>query len=232
MTTKKNLPAAVTNIAGIFDPINFEQLNKAISKLASSKATLSPEEKKFAIDLIDDWDTSVITAIDDKISEGNQILYSFNPNYHNCELDEEILSNLTKQLGSKYTNMYKKYATAKNELFDLQQNAPKYDQDRDLDETAGEYIDRRTSEEAEFAKYDLKLAKARKKVDWALYELKKTLNETPEVQEIIKRIKTFQKKSKSFKTACNDKSRLAKINVTISDENIREALKEIINFAI
>ena len=77
-----------------------------------------------------------------------------------------------------------------------------------------------------------KIAKARKAVEWAQYDFKKALSETPEIQEIIRRIKSFQKKSKSFKTACNDKSRLAKINVTISDENVREALKEIIDFKI
>lgn len=229
---KKNLPSTVTNITGVFDPINFDNLNKAITKLASSNATLTPDEKKFAIDLIDDWDHSVIQAIDDKINEGQQLLYTFNPNHVHFELDDELCESLTKQLGTKFTKLYKDYLKTKNELFELQNTAPKQDRTRDINETAGAYIDRSAKEEAEYAKYQLKIAKARKAVEWAQYDFKKALSETPEIQEIIRRIKSFQKKSKSFKTACNDKSRLAKINVTISDENVREALKEIIDFKI
>ena len=228
----KNLPAAITQVTGVFDPINFNALNKAISKLASSKGTLSPDEKKFAIDIIDEWDHDVIKAIDDKIQEGHQIMVSLDPNNHYVSVDDDVLSTLAKQLGKKVATLYKNYVTAKNKVLEISKERPSYDRTRDIDETSGEYLDRVAKEDAEYGKYELRLAKAKNKEDWALFELKREMAETPEVQEITRRIRGFCRKSNTFKKDCNEKSRLAKINVTISDETVRDALKEILDFNI
>ena len=232
-TTEKALPSEVSKIVGIFDPIDFEKLNSSISKLAASNKTLSADEKNFAIGIIDEWDKSIINAIDEKIQEGRNIEHTLNPNmsYYN-EMEDEMLEALSKQLGAKTSKLFKAYLDAKDALFVIERSAPEGDQIRNLDETAEEYLDRQAKFSAESAKYQLKLAKARKNVDWALYNLKKELQVMPEVQEILKRIKTFTRKQSSFKKACEEKSRLAKINITISDDSVREALKELINFTI
>ena len=232
-TTEKALPAVANEIAGIFSPIDFESLNASITKLAESGGNLSPEEKKFAIDIVDEWDQNVIKAIDDKITEGTDILYSLDPDSYRSDcMDEEMIAKLAKQLGNKTASLYKAYEKTKGEVLDIQKQKPDYDKVRDASETAEEYIDRASKSEAEYAKWELKIAKARKRADWALYELKREIYGTTEAQEIIKRIKSFQRKSSSFKKSCNEKSRLAKINITISDETAREALKELISFKI
>ena len=230
-TTAVALCTPAKELAGIFDPIDFERLNASINKLVTSKGTLSPDEKQFAIGIIDEWDHSVIEAIDDKVKEGQEIEYSLDPDHaHYYQADDDKIEALATAIGPKTRKLYNEYLELTRELKCVERDAPHTDSERDLDETADEYIDRCTADAAAIEKYNIKIAKLRRKVEWALYDLKVEMSATPEVQEILRRIKTFSRKASTFRKQCQEKSRVAKINITISDNSVRDALMEIMNF--
>ena len=78
----------------------------------------------------------------------------------------------------------------------------------------------------------LTLSKAYNLRDNALLALKKEINKHDIVKDFIKKAGRYQKNINKFKKECREKGQLAKISISVSNTEVRDALKELLAFSV
>src|SRR5690606_2276366 len=121
---------------------------------------------------------------------------------------------------------YRQLMTLLDELqdaYDMRPEEPK--KKLDVSSTQAEILDDEHQYRLDYAKYELDVAKKKREIFLAERNWKKLLKQNKEVRELLKKARQFSGDLGKFKNMCHDKAQIAKLNITVSDANVREALR-------
>lgn len=206
------------------DGPDFSMLNKVIDDLGKASGSISEQEKVFATDIICSWEQNVIQAIALKGEEARSLLNSLDPKITQCMIAIDQLEAIAIATGNK--DLFDDYV-AKQEALDLLEN-PYYGKPRAISDTVEEAITKEAQQAAEREVYEIKKGHLRFEAMTALRKLKLAVNKDDQVKELITRIKRYSRNMKAFELDCRNKSQVAKISISISSEDARNALKELL----
>ena len=224
-------------IPEFFGVVNFDQLNHVIEKLGQSRQNLSQEDKKFALDAIQTWEESVIKKLEYKSKEAENLLKCFeiNTNYNMItsngkEMSEnETFLQIIEAIDAKAE--FDEYMTAVRVAYTHKNSRPIQDTD-DLNTTIEKSIENAAAYQAAYSKHDVIDASNTAKVRKAAAVLSQKFATDERVQELVTRLRRFKSNVDKFSIECTEKSQLAKLNVTINDDNVRDAIQELLDFTI
>lgn len=209
----------------VVEPINFNELNVSIEALGENRA-LSDKEKEIGVNLLKEWEENVIHKLENKKYEMQKV-ETFFTGRNEYSVDDALREKMAKFAGTeKLFQAYKAMQQAVSE-FDLKRpQRPNLDPNRTIAEN-----------DSDFGEYELELTKFNIEKSKVEYNKKKTYNKwfsatrkSPSVKKLLAGISDYVTKMDKYKTECKDKAHLARINIAISDEKIRDAIREIVEF--
>lgn len=222
-----------TLMPDIFKDIDFTALNSTITALGNSNKELSDKEKEFAVEAIATWEESVINRIQDKKREAQCYLNTLNIDSSTlCHYDmkEEEFRALIDATGLQ--SLYEDYLYKIDTLEMHKVEAPEYPVIDELNMTLKEQLTLKKDYELANAIYNKEHEKLRRDAYNAMRKIKVELNKDERIQEMVKRLKKYEKNTSTFINQCKEKSQLAKISISITSENVRNSLKKLMNFSI
>lgn len=215
----------------VFQNVDFNTLNNSITALATYNGTLSDKDKEFAVETISTWERSVVTKLNVKKEEAQGLLYSLdasNPSISSCFPEEDFEALIA---ATKTDALYQIYLDKIEQLKYLKSTSPETPM-VDLTTTLEQQLIDRRDYQFECQKNCIAINKAEREAANAMKALKVEMNKNDDIKELITRVKKYQRNVSKFKNECAEKSQLAKISVTISSMEIRQALKELLNFSV
>lgn len=236
-----NQTQVATNINEFFGNIDFSKLSASIQALANRQTNLSCMEKKSAGEVIDEWNKNVLDKI--RIEEDNitTFLSAIAPTGYRTH--SGISSLIDTQMFIPELEFIIDKIGMRQQYEELEDTMAEYSAaEALLNNTQNVVRDTTTTVEDEILQAkDIKLERIKKqaavtrignKIAKLNTEIIMAINAD---KDIIKSLKLLRRKTTDLKKAelkCSDVASLAKINVTIDDANIRDTLRDIINFSL
>lgn len=208
----------------VIEPINFNELNVSIEALGENRA-LSDKEKEIGVNLLKEWEVNVIEKIDNKRYELEKIKWFFtNTSYH---LEDEQKEKLAKFAGTE--KLFGEYVDMRGVVKNLELTCPVRPKinpnitvaENDLN--YGEY-------EAQLTKFNVEKSKIEYKKAQAYIKWFSATRKSPSIKKLLIELEDYLVKVNKYKVEARDKAHLAKINISISDVKIRDAIREIVEF--
>jgi hypothetical protein len=216
----------------LFRDIDFSGIAQAIENIGNHSGSLTVEEKEYATDIVKQWESDVISRLNDKAHEMQVFLNFFEPARNgylsNEDLFEEVGEELAKRTNTK--NEYDAVVRIYKELRDLYDNRPEQP-NFDENTTRKEQVEKEKAYEKEMAIYNMKVKHKERELYLADKKWKELLKQDKNVDELLKRARKFTKNLSKFKSMCHDKAQVAKLNIMVSQTNVRQALRELLNFS-
>lgn len=218
-------------IPNLFGDIDFNGLNNAIENMAEASGELDKEEKELACSIIDDWNESVVERLRRKEHEMNGLISFFDPKSPHTYIAGMDIEEFGPVLAEKTNTaeLYEKYQASTKSLEDLRKEEP----ERPIKSESTSFeedIKAQKEYEAKYSIYSLKRARLERERNKAIGEWKLAMNETETVKELIKSARKFTRGVNGMYQQAQDKSQLAKLNISISSSSARESLKELLTF--
>jgi len=224
----------------LFSDFNFEDLNKSIEVLANTNRDLSEDEKQSAVVIVEDWEQNVIQRLNDHKENLSAFveyldldnLYESNRYYHRneYELDEDQRKELAAQTGT--VAELQVFIDAQDELRIFKNTRPDpEDLADDLESSLEDRITARKDAEKDMAIWETKVQRLERKERKAMLAWKRALRENPDIQKLLAYVRKYKRNMSKFTNECTSKSQLARLNISISSEETRTALRELLEFA-
>lgn len=232
-TVVEETTQVATLMPDVFKDIDFSSLNKTITALGSSSKQLDEKEKKTAVEAIKAWEESVIERIKEKKYEATQFLNTLNIESNTmCSYgtQDEEFETLVNAVGLQA--LYEDYLHKVDAIEMHKTETPEYPEIDELNTTLKDQLTARKDYELALTIYNKEHDKLKRDAYNAMRKLKVELNTDERVQELVKRLKKYEKNTSTFINQCKEKSQLAKISVSITSESVRNSLKELLNFSI
>lgn len=220
---------ASAQLAGFFKDIDFNTISAAIQKMADNSTSLTEKEKEMSMGIIEQWESDVIDAIEDKRMESNKYLTTLSPENSSITISDDEFEMIVIATGTD--ELYKKYLELKEKAAEIA-NSPLPKFEEDLNDTVESVVEMKAINEAEQLKHRIAVSKAYNLRDNALLALKKEMNKHDAVKDFIKKAGKYQKSINKFKKECREKGQLAKISISVSNTEVRDALKELLAFSV
>lgn len=220
-------------VPNLFNDIDFNGLNNAIDNMAAASGDLSESEKQVAGEIIDNWNDSVVSRLDEKTSEMESIIDFFNAKLSRTNMSNMELEDFGPALAEK-TNTKQAYDKITNNLQDLDQledSKPQKPAKSEKD-TLEEDIKKQNKYEAERAVHKLKEARLEQTLRNNIGKWKREMNESDVVADMLRQARKFMKASRTMYNEANDKAQLAKLNISIASESARTSLRNLVDFTI
>lgn len=238
--TTKAVTNSVTDIAvfnDMFGDIDFSSLNKSVESLANASKELSEEEKHAANGILLEWESNVLNRLGDRKDDVDNFLsfltgkdyYSYSYRSFEDEVGLNALAELADK--TKTTELFEAYVNSKEEYDSISLLSP----EEPIDDITASYEEKeleRREYELTRTKYEISRKKAKRKVVLTRRDWLKAVVSTDEVKELMKNLIAYKRKLSKFKGDCKAKSQNARLNVAISSKEAREALKDLLDFAI
>ncbi len=224
--------ALSTSVVGaILTPADFHALDELITKLGESNTQLSDNEKTMAIQIIDQWDESVTNRIKENAETARTVLDFLSGKITYWNVASEIIEMVTEYVGEtqEYQNFIEaseEYAATTAEL-----NMARTEVVISPDMTVAEVDNAHMEQQRAELVASRKEREAYAKVCNAATAYVKALNKDPRIQAAKAELTAYRRKATRMATTCNDKAACAKINVSISNEEVRKVLHEMMEFA-
>jgi hypothetical protein len=216
-------------LSNFFSDIDFASLSGAIQKMADNNTQLTEKEKEMSLGIIDQWERDVIDAIDEKRTESNKYVNTLSISCNDIYIPDEEFEMIVAATHTE--DLYKKYLDLKEKAVDVANEQPESYQE-DLSDTVEDVIRKRQDNELAYQRHNIKLRKANNERDNALLNLKKEMNGNDLVKDFIKKAGRYDRNITKFKKQCREKSQLAKISVSISNDEVQKALKDMLSFSV
>ena len=227
----KVIEATESTAIAVYQEPQFNDLNKAIEALGNNSKELSKEEKEIGYKLLDEWERNVISRISDKAKQLESILafFGLKDSWYHMESNEyEYMKGKLAEV-SETQDLFLKYKECKEER---QQHKltnpvrPVVNPNISIIENDKAYVDYEKEQiEWNIKDKQLKYIETKAKMKWI-----NTMKKKESIKEMMSGITEYLRKVKLFKQSCKDKAQLAKINLAISNEKVRESIKDIIEF--
>ena len=209
----------------------FEKINGAIEKLATVE-NLSTDDKKQAVLAIEEWEKITTKRIDSKKEELQTVVNLINSTQVEAwqfESKKEKIEKLAIIAGTEET--FKKIEAAINKLIEKKEDQPeKYIFDDEL--SRNENLLKQQESEKEIVVFEIEKRKLEKEYLRLTKELMKVIKKNASIKESALAAERFILDANKLSRICRDKSALAKINVLVSNKELKESLKEMMNFSM
>ena len=208
--------------------LNFEILNSSIEKLGECKK-LTEKEKEIGVGLLGDWERNVLDKLNTKEREIKAIhsFFECRDSYN----EETTFPSMKEKLAqvSDTLKLYNKYLQAGEELDRFRTTEPERPEMNPAKTIA--------DNDLEYGQYELEMTKWIIQKKQAIYKTKTVRNnwiaemkKSEAIKSLLAGVEAYQYKLVKFRSDCKDKAHLAKINIAISDDKAREAIRELIAF--
>jgi CRISPR/Cas system-associated exonuclease Cas4 (RecB family) len=218
----------------LFKDIDFSGISSAIDKIGGHAGKMEPEEKTMANDIVDQWQKDVVSRLRTKGNEMHSFINFFEVGSDGRVNGMDLLDEIGDELAVK-TNSVKQFENLQaliEELLDVHETRPAQPTlHLDIDQTQAAILEEENTFRLETKKYDMAVSKKKREIYLAEREWKKLLKQNKEVVDLIKKGKRFNKDMGKFTDMCHDKAQIAKLNITVGDADVRQALKELLNFS-
>lgn len=218
-------------IHNLFNDIDFDGLNGAISEMAKTNKDLTPDEKEMARNIIDEWNGSVIDRLRNKSRDMRGLLYFFRPESNGTVINNINLEDFGPEI-AKNTNTVKEFEIVLSlieQSRDIQNNKP-VEQPRPANSTTEEEIERKNNYQTEMGLYELQRTRVNKETNIAIGKWKTIMCESNVVKEILAGARKFERGYDDMTRQAKEKSQLAKLNISISSDVVRKSLTELLTF--
>ena len=211
----------------ILQPADFQALDGLIKALGDKSANLAPEEKTGAVAIIDEWNKSVTERIRANEAQARQTLeFLEGTAMYGGEL-EECIELFHEVLGD--TPEYLRYKAAVDNYAAVMADAP-LDNVVDDSMTVAQAEQVNMDNYAERLKYNRRLKAAEHAFNKAVKDYIKYLNALPEILALKGSLRSYKNKASRMAADCQDKATRAKLNITISDPDVRKLLHDMMDF--
>jgi hypothetical protein len=216
----------------VFNELDFSQLNTAIEKLGSTSKKLTEKEKEIGTQLLTEWEKNVIEKIENKRKELSAVRdYIKNGAENFWGFDEAFITKTKEQIvnisGTK--DLYNKYLAAKKKSKAESLKEPKrptMDPNKTINENDRLYADY----ERELVEYNITARRLEYVTNTLHNKWMAAVRKSSNIKKMIIAMDNHMLNLSKYKVECKDRGHLARLNVAISDEKAREAIKEIIEF--
>lgn len=218
--------------AGILSAqVRFDDLNAAIEKLGTASKKLSDKEKELGVKTLVEWEQGVIERINSKEREMNRVIQFIEDGtcygYNDSE-KEAMEGKLADITGTDA--LLQKAAEARELVKDCQRKQPMMphiNPDLSINENDLE----RSKWRVEETKWQNEVRKVAHVADTAYDAWLRKVRVHPEVKKFVAQVKTFRERAKAYSLECKEKASLARINISIGNDDARANLLEIMNFS-
>lgn len=212
----------------ILQPADFTALDGLIKTLGDKSAHLSESEKSGAIAVIDEWNASVTSRIRANADMARMVLSFLDGAQLWGQSLEDAVELFHEAIGD--TPEYLAYHAAVEAYAAVSADAP-----IDVPVSGGMTVEQsdRICLENHAAKLEhgRKLRSAEHGFNKAVKAYVKALNAMPEIKALRGSLTSYKNKASRMAADCADKATRAKLNVTVSDPDVRQALHDMMDFA-
>jgi hypothetical protein len=241
-TTAEAATEQTTSVAvifpSIFKDIDFSTLNATIDVLGKHGVDLDKEEKSAASKIVDEWNHNVITRLHNRVNEMNNVVnffnvkrlaqnYRYNGYYYNS-LGEAELTALAASTGT--TDLYEQVLKVTNEVERFRDEGPVVPNLDDKSLTALTRMKLKNDYEYAKAKFDIDFVKLDRKLNAAWKAFLTELNTKDQVKQILAKATKYLRNVNTLTSECEAKATLAKLNIQINSEAVRDSLRELMDF--
>lgn len=228
-TTTTAMALASGSFTGrILQPADFKALDGLIQSLGDKSADLTPEEKSGAVAVIEEWNQSVTGRIRANAEQARMVLSFLDGAQLYGQALEDTIELFHEALGD--TPEYLAYRDAVDKYAEVARDAP-LDVPVDDDMTVAQSDRVRMDNYAAQLSHGRKVKAAEHVFNRAVKDYIKYLNGLDEVKTLRGSLMSYKNKASRMASECQDKATRAKLNVTISDPDVRKALHEMMEFA-
>jgi hypothetical protein len=226
-------------LPGIFKNIDFEGLNGAIEVLGNKSGELTAEEKTAAGTILGEWNKNVIDRLEMHKDEMSLIVTFFNGGsgtYRRYDGSYAIANELfsddqIEQMAEAAGTVpeFEAWMLAKEEHKNAHNTKP-YAPLVDEEMTRMETLKAEGDYNLEYQRWDIRRIKAMRAEENARSTFLRATREHDQIRELIKQAEKQRRNTGKMINECNTKTSLAKLNIAISSQGIRDALKDLLNF--
>lgn len=234
-------------LPSLFPNVNFGDLDAAISSLANHNGDLTKEEKDCGVQLMDQWKTMVIQTIHTKNNFISNMLAWFDPSrshygyydpngrydYLNRNGAFEMTLEDEARLADQTTTveLYQSYRTAVDQYMDLKDAKPEEPFfDPEVAYTAVDKLEISNAFKINETKWNNAMQKSMKVLRTRRAQWITAVRQDDNVKNMISQMVKFQRTVQSLQRDCEGKAQLAKMNIMIGNAEIRNSLREVLNF--
>ena len=193
---------------------------------------MSTDDKKQAVLAIEEWEKITTKRIDSKKEELQTVVNLINSTQIEVwqfESKKEKLEKLAIIAGAEAT--FKKIEDAVNKIIEKKEDQPeKYVFDDEL--SRNENLLKQQESEKEIVVFEIEMRKLEKEYLRLTKELMKIIKKNASIKESTLAAEKFILDASKLSRICRDKSALAKINVLVSNKELKESLREMMNFSM
>lgn len=215
-------------VGQVLAPADFSALDDLVKKLGDRSAALTDGEKSAAMEVVSEWDKTVVARIDANADMAKGVLsFLSGNNVHGTTMDRYIQM-FHDTLGD--TDGYAEYQKALDKYYAVMADAP-------IDQPADPNMTVQEADKLSLANHAATIAHNRRK-DAATFAVMKTakayvtaLRAMPEVKEAAEKLRAYSRKASRMAAECHDKASRIKINIAISDKETRDLLHDLLDFS-
>lgn len=228
-TTTTAMALASGSFTGrILQPADFKALDGLIQSLGDKSASLTPEEKAGAVAVIDEWNSSVTSRIRANADMAGMVLSFLNGAQLWGQSLDDVIELFHEALGD--CPAYEAYGTAVEGYADVMRDKP-VDLPVDGAMTVAQADKVRLENYAAGLEHGRKVKVAEHAFNRAVKGYVTYLNGLDEVKALKGSLQSYKNKAARMTADCQDKATRAKLNVTVSDPDVRKALHDMMDFA-
>jgi hypothetical protein len=217
---------------GLFHDINFADLDASITALGQQQ-NIVKEDRAHAVEVINQWRNNVQERIQDHSRDVNTIIGILDGSKINALFDDEYRARITQLVST----MTKKEQDAWKQLEDkilVAQAAVKaksdanheiYNEVENPDESPAERILRQSNLKKEVTLADVALSRANYQAKVAYVHFVGMVGKHEVVKKLIEQAKPYLQNLARLRVVASEKAQDAKINVSISNGSVRDALR-------
>jgi hypothetical protein len=209
----------------------FDDLNKTIEKIGERGSVLSPKEKEIGFKVLQEWEENVIRKLNDKKSDC-EAFFSIIEHYHSEWYGRESDGAMREKLAmmSETEKEYTEILLLEEE-YDLQKLKRPREPGIDSSLTIIENDRRNYQWKKQNFEFEIELRKLGENLERKRNAWLKIVREHGSVKEMILSIRGFKRNFNELISTAKAKATNAKLNLSISDKSMREAMQELVDFA-
>lgn len=214
----------------LFKNVDFSGLTNAIENLGNHSTDLTAKEKKYAVEIVNNWNSNVKDRINLHNQDISNILSFFVPDANstlNATITLKKLEQLSEAVGLE--QLFTEYTNLTESISSKSQEIQYYFEDPDKTYTENKLVKNKL--DYENAKLHIQIEKLKSLQRNKLVTLINEMNKTEPIISLIENSRIYSTTVKKMKNECDIKTDMAKLNIYISSTETRKALKELMEFA-
>lgn len=221
----------ITNNAKDFFNVDLSSLADTIDKLSGASTVLTIEEKQAATNAVRQWERVIKEQIDEKRKDANRIIQSLRENSKAFNLSDGEFEAICTQIGIK--DQYDKYVELTLEIQDKLAMKNSVNQKYiGINLTKKENAELRYERDYEIQTILMEVGKLQSQQSHLKQKLVQQIANNSDVKNTIKEADDFLDRVNEIYNDATLKAQKVRLNISINDPNVREALHELLAFSI